>query len=1053
LQKEKARMKRALSAFMLVLLLVSMLTLAFKIQPVRAEPRTWTVDDDGPADFSKMQDAINAANSGDTIYVYNGTYYESIVVNKTLLLIGENRAATIIDANGTGNVVVIQADNSTAEGFTIRNGGFGVAIMGNSTNRYTGNVVAGNTFINDADAIALSTCDKNTVANNTFENNGFNIIVGWINPLASWDVTSNNNTIVRNNVTQGLEGIIILNSTDNIVSENNVSNITDKGITFLMSALSYYPFTPVVTNNSICNNVIVNCTSGLSLSGQDSYGYETQGPGSCNNITENVIQNNELGLYINDVGNNTIMGNTIANNVFGMYLDSENNLLRANVMFENMYNFVGIWAALPARPVHNDIDTSNTVNGKSIYHLFNETNLNINPSTHPDMGYLALTNCSNVRVEDMNFSNNGFGIALEGCNNITITRTTIQDNVFAISAYGYSVEIGNITISNNIIKNNLHGISAMSCEHVTVENNLIANNTVRRILQIVKPYSLQTMHRSIRGLIYSDVGYVPLCYFSGGIFFLGVENSTVVDNMIVSNERGIFLYICTSNVFKNNTMKDNVYNFEIEHTRIFPPIWGLPGRLPDPPQISPYLMNDVDTSNTVDGKPVYWWINRQDEQVPKGAGYLVLVNSTNMIIKDLVLHNNGQDMLLVGVSNSLISNNSVTDARYGIYLLPHTNVNPSTNNTITQNNMTRNGLGILIASQNSLVSGNLLTGNLGGICDSYGNITITGNLVMDSRFPPREEWLFGDYPFQLYGVGQVAGYISEGVGIILLSGNTTVYCNTIQNNYYGIAVGVYAPYGGNEIFHNNFINNAKHVWQRAWALPNSTWDDGYPSGGNYWSDYEERYSDASEVDGSGIWDTPYLVDENNQDNYPLMNPYGSARATAATVDIDPDTLNLKSQGKWITASIELPEGYDVADINVSTMLSNGTVPVDPNAPTAIGDYDGDGIPDLMVKFNRTAVSNLILSQGIMTGNVTLTITGQLHDGTVFKGSAVIAARMPGDINSDGKVDAKDIALVSSAFGSYPGHPRWKLIADENEDGKIDVRDVSLIARNFGKTYT
>ncbi len=57
-----------------------------------------------------------------------------------------------------------------------------------------------------------------------------------------------------------------------------------------------------------------------------------------------------------------------------------------------------------------------------------------------------------------------------------------------------------------------------------------------------------------------------------------------------------------------------------------------------------------------------------------------------------------------------------------------------------------------------------------------------------------------------------------------------------------------------------------------WLLEPSvnTWDDGKE--GNYWSDYKERYSDANEVDASGVWDTPYVIDENNQDNYPLIDP-------------------------------------------------------------------------------------------------------------------------------------------------------------------------------------
>ncbi len=104
----------------------------------------------------------------------------------------------------------------------------------------------------------------------------------------------------------------------------------------------------------------------------------------------------------------------------------------------------------------------------------------------------------------------------------------------------------------------------------------------------------------------------------------------------------------------------------------------------------------------------------------------------------------------------------------------------------------------------------------------------------------------------------------------------------------------------------------------------------------------------------------------------------------ATVDIDPDTLNLKSKGKWITCYIELPEGYDVADIDVSTIMLNGQVPAQ-SRPTAIADYDGDGIADLMVKFSRSAVQNILPAEG----EAEITVVGELADGTAFEGKDTI----------------------------------------------------------------
>jgi hypothetical protein len=120
---------------------------------------------------------------------------------------------------------------------------------------------------------------------------------------------------------------------------------------------------------------------------------------------------------------------------------------------------------------------------------------------------------------------------------------------------------------------------------------------------------------------------------------------------------------------------------------------------------------------------------------------------------------------------------------------------------------------------------------------------------------------------------------------------------------------------------------------------------------------------------------------------------------SATIDIDPDTLNVKSHGEWITAYIELPEGYDVNDIDVSTIYLLDSIPVDTSAPATVGDYDSDGISDLMVKFVRTAVVTELGTEDV-TEDATedetgtddyeeLTITGELTDETPFGGSDMI----------------------------------------------------------------
>jgi hypothetical protein len=112
---------------------------------------------------------------------------------------------------------------------------------------------------------------------------------------------------------------------------------------------------------------------------------------------------------------------------------------------------------------------------------------------------------------------------------------------------------------------------------------------------------------------------------------------------------------------------------------------------------------------------------------------------------------------------------------------------------------------------------------------------------------------------------------------------------------------------------------------------------------------------------------------------------GEWHFVTAAIDFDPDTLNLKSQGNFVTVYIyiELPPGYDVSQIDISSIRLNGTIAALPQ-PTEIGDYDGDGIPDLMVKFDRATVES-VLAVG---EQVQITVTGEVG-GIAFEGTDII----------------------------------------------------------------
>jgi hypothetical protein len=91
------------------------------------------------------------------------------------------------------------------------------------------------------------------------------------------------------------------------------------------------------------------------------------------------------------------------------------------------------------------------------------------------------------------------------------------------------------------------------------------------------------------------------------------------------------------------------------------------------------------------------------------------------------------------------------------------------------------------------------------------------------------------------------------------------------------------------------------------------------------------------------------------------------------VDVQPDILNRKSTGPWVTCYIELSTGFGLNEVNTGTLLLNGSVAA--AGPTATGDYDSDGIPDLRVTFPRTEVL-AILSVGM---NVEISVSGTVAD--------------------------------------------------------------------------
>jgi len=183
--------------------------------------------------------------------------------------------------------------------------------------------------------------------------------------------------------------------------------------------------------------------------------------------------------------------------------------------------------------------------------------------------------------------------------------------------------------------------------------------------------------------------------------------------------------------------------------------------------------------------------------------------------------------IILGISNNItVKNMKLSSFNIGIVVMG------SDNNKILENSITDNFRGLdFTSSENDTVSGNYIANNVGGIALENMYNSIVENIITNNS----------NFGIHLYG----AGY-------------NNIIGNNITNNGRGILVSICY---NNVIYHNNFVNNTNHVETDD---SNGIWDNGEE--GNYWDNYT-----GLDSDGDSIGDTPYIIDENNQDNHPLIN--------------------------------------------------------------------------------------------------------------------------------------------------------------------------------------
>ena len=226
----------------------------------------------------------------------------------------------------------------------------------------------------------------------------------------------------------------------------------------------------------------------------------------------------------------------------------------------------------------------------------------------------------------------------------------------------------------------------------------------------------------------------------------------------------------------------------------------------------------------------------------------------------------GNGFYWYGINNVTIQNINIRNFSFGICLYYSSN-NTLTNNTLNFNDI--NGI-CVIYSDNNEISNNFVksSGSSGIYFNPGSNNEISNNTICQNNGYGIRLWYSPNNEISSNFLEDNGGGIFLGYPSTL---NNKIWNNNIWESSYGVSL---YESSNNIIYHNNFVDNTEQVYS---DNSTNTWDDGYPSGGNYWSDYtgvDELSGPNQDQPGSdGIGDVLYIIDESNIDHYPLMNRY------------------------------------------------------------------------------------------------------------------------------------------------------------------------------------
>ncbi len=381
----------------LVFAFVGTFFLSSIILPEVVSANTLFVGGAGPGNFTSIQNAIFAADPGDTVFVYNGTYYENIEIYKTLTLVGEHRDNTTIDGGGSDDVVHVTGHWVNISGFSLRS-------SGSDSPPWAG--------------IRLYSSHNCHIFDNNVSSNWRGIFLE-----GAENCTLESNYLLSNNET----GIYMTVSESNLVSDNSIVNST-AGI-----------FMRYSSHNVFSNNTL---SSGY-------YGYRLRLNSNFNTIEYESITNNVYGIHLYNSLDNVISNSSVSAGQFGIYAVNtggstiSGNVVTSNTQYGILVSSTRYWAALVGNTVSN-----NTIGIHCS--LCDNARITHNEVFGNQEG-IYIYRGSGSTVSGNNASSNSMrGIYLHDSDQNSVVRNNVTDNGLGIYVYSSS---GNTIAHNNIINN------------------------------------------------------------------------------------------------------------------------------------------------------------------------------------------------------------------------------------------------------------------------------------------------------------------------------------------------------------------------------------------------------------------------------------------------------------------------------------------------------------------------------------------------------------------------------------------------------------------------